>query len=145
MTWFRRLTSLSIFLFAVPVGFAAANAPSERDVVKEAMALRPADPWPRGIGHVVYAWPGSNERDKGYEEPDGSLIPAVDSFGISLWVLDSRGKFPCTSDSIPLDKVSQRFTWDPGHALPGVVTETLYYTATWFLTQPGSYVLHLRP
>jgi hypothetical protein len=145
MTWFRRLTFLSIFLFAVSVAFAATNAPSERDLVKAAMALRPADPWPRGIGHVVYAWPGSNEQDKGYEEPGGSLSPAVSSFGISLWVLDSRGKLLCTSDSIPLDKVSQRFAWEPGHALPGIVTETSYYTATWSLTQPGTYVLYLRP
>ena len=145
MPSFRLLAFLSIFLSAVSLVSSAADAPSQRALVKEAMALRPADPWPRGIGHVVYAWPGSEEQDKGYEEPGGSFSPAVDSFGISLWVLDSGGKLLCTSDSIPLDKVSQRFQWAAGRPLPGIVVETPYYTAAWSLSRPGNYTLHLHP
>src|ERR1035438_6414610 len=125
MPSFRLLAFFSIFLSAVSVASPAANTPSQRTLVKEAMALRPADPWPRGIGHVVYAWPGSNEQDKGYEEPGGRLL--------------------CTSASIPVHKVSQRFQWEPRRALPGIVVETPYYTATWSLSRPGNYTLHLHP
>ena len=47
------------------------------------MAARPSDPWPRGRGHVLLAFPGTREEDKGYHEPGGSFSPGVRSFGLA--------------------------------------------------------------
>ena len=63
-----------------------------REIVLAAMRQRPADPWPRGLGHVVLAIPGSQQPEKGYHEPGGSFSPAVGSFGVSIWVRAADGK-----------------------------------------------------
>jgi hypothetical protein len=123
----------------------AAEPSSERALVKEQMALRPADPWPRGVGHIVYAWPGSKEPEKGYEEPGGSFSPAVGSFGISFWVVDAEGKLLCTSDSIPVDKIGQHFDFVRDRAIPDLVVETPFYDAIWSLIAPGKYTFRLQP
>ncbi len=66
---------------------ASSTGLSERQKVMQAMEDRPRDPWPRGEGHVVLAFPGSREADKFYLEPGGSFSPAVGSFGISFWIM----------------------------------------------------------
>ena len=144
MSLYRPSLFLFLLLIVRPSVVRAADAQNERAKVKQAMAQRPRDPWPRGIGHVVYAWPGSREINKGYEEPGGSFSPAVGSFGLSFWVLGADGTVLYTSDSIPLEEVSQHFAWVAGHPLPSIVVETPYYTATWLLRRPGNFVLHLR-
>lgn len=142
---FRIRAFFVVFLLAIPATLVASEPPSERTLVKKAMVLRSDDPWPRGMGHIVYAWPGSKESDKGYEEPGGSFSPSVGSFGISFWVVNSEGHLLCSSDSIPLDKLTQHFNSARKRPLPDIVIETPYYTATWSLTREGEYALHLWP
>jgi len=50
--------------------------------VTEEIAMRPQDPWPRGMGHVVLAMPGTIETVKGYHELGGNFSPAPESFGM---------------------------------------------------------------
>ena len=104
---------------------------SPREIVRQAMQLRPADPWPRGVGHVVLAPPGSREEWKSYHEPGGSFSPTVGSFGVSIWTLDVGGAIEATSDSIPLDQIRQRLVWSSSHGIPGIETQTPYYQAHW--------------
>jgi hypothetical protein len=115
-----------------------------RNKVKAQMRRRPADPWPRGVGHVVLAAPGSREVDKAYHEPGASFSPVVGSFGISLWITDGAGDLLATSDTIPLRDLRQRFVWTPAQKLPGILTETPYYQALWSITEHGHRILHLK-
>ena len=50
-----------------------------RATVLAAMKQRPTDPWPRGVGHVILAPPGSREEWKSYLEPGGSFSPTAAS------------------------------------------------------------------
>jgi hypothetical protein len=95
------------------------------------MQERPSDPWPRGVGHVILAPPGSREEWKSYLEPGGSFSPSVGSFGISIWVLNAAGGIEATSDSLPLDQIRQRLVWASASGIPAVETETPYYQARW--------------
>jgi hypothetical protein len=128
-----------------------AGAESPRLSVIHAMLLRPNDPWPRGKGHVVFGVPGSPDSLKGYLEPGGSFSPAFASFGLSLWITDEKERLITTSDALPMDRLSQRFvwpdkpTWPARSDLPAIETTTPYYAATWTVTSPGSYQLHVRP
>jgi hypothetical protein len=116
---------------------------SARSDVREQMALRPNDPWPRGVGHVILAIPGSLEVDKAYEEPGGSFSPSVGSFGVSLWVANPAGQLIDTSDHIPLDNIQQRFLWAGGQVIPSLATTTAYYQSLWSLAGSGRWTLHL--
>lgn len=104
---------------------------SERSIVRQAMATRPNDPWPRGVGHTILAPPGSREEWKSYHEPGGSFSPTVGSFGVSIWILNVGGAVEVTSDSIPFDQVRQRLVWSSRQSIPTIETETSYYKARW--------------
>ena len=119
---------------------------TQRHLVQAQMLRRPADPWARGVGHVVLAEPGSQASDKAYHEPGGSFSPAVGSFGVSLWVVDSQGGLKTTSDAIPLDQIDQQWVYGAAPSLiaaptvtqtastqtvPHLQTHTPYYQATW--------------
>ncbi|MBI4977029.1 MAG: hypothetical protein HZC28_06070 [Spirochaetes bacterium] len=106
---------------------------TQRQTVLRAMELRPADPWPRGTGHVPLGIPGSPIAQKGYHEPGGSFSPAPGSFGISVWVIGNDGKRIATSDDIPLEEITQRYVWTDSSPMPSLVTETPYYKCTWSL------------
>jgi hypothetical protein len=120
---------------------------TQRHLVQAQMLRRPADPWARGVGHVVLAEPGSPAAHKAYHEPGGSFSPTVGSFGVSLWVVDAQGNLKTTSDAIPLDQIEQqwRYTSDAGAApansaapaalaVPQLQTRTPHYQATWAKT-----------
>ena len=109
------------------------------------MKERPDDPWPRGRGHVVLATPGSPEEFKAYLEPGGSFSPAFSSFGVSIWVGDTKGKLIATSDSIPLEKMEQHFVWPKDDKIPAVRTTTEFYEATWSSGGVGIWKLNLKP
>jgi len=95
------------------------------------MKQRPADPWPRGTGHVILAPPGSREEWKSYLEPGGSFSPTVGSFGVSIWTLNVGGAIEATSDSLPLSEIRQRLVWASRHGIPDIETQTRYYQARW--------------
>lgn len=106
---------------------------TERRELQARMKADPGQPWPRGVGHVLLAWPGSREMRKGYLEPGGSFSPAVGSFGILI----QSGA--CTSSTVPLDQIQQ---WmDTGL---GVTTETSCYTADWSVESPASFLLNVK-
>ena len=113
-------------------------AAAERDVVKDQMRLRPADPLPRGAGHVVLAVPGSPETEKAYHEPGGGFSPAPGSFGVSIW-LDGG----TTGDNIPLAEIRQRLAFGLDAPVPGIRTETPQYTAEWTSGGAGVWKLAL--
>ncbi len=121
-----------------------------RASVLRAMAERPNDPWPRGVGHVVLAIPGSPEELKAYHEPGGSFSPAFASFGLSFWISGERGGLVATSDSIPLERLSEHFIWPNAPAWPGaldlpaIATRTPYYDVEWSLLAGGDRQLHIR-
>ncbi|MGA2033453.1 MAG: hypothetical protein ABSG68_14455 [Thermoguttaceae bacterium] len=116
---------------------------SQREIVRRAMHDRPGDPWPRGVGHVVLAVPGSQQPEKAYHEPGGSFSPCVRSFGVSIWVRDEAGRIKTTSDQIELTQVRQRFTWPHPHDPPAIATETPHYAAQWSYGGQGVWVLKL--
>jgi hypothetical protein len=116
-----------------------------RHQVKAQMRVRPGDPWPRGVGHVVLSIPGSREEEKAYHEPGGSFSPAVNSFGISIWITDAQGKLRITSDEIPLTDIIQRLSWSDSHVIPAITTQTTYYEAEWRLIAPGHWILNFAP
>lgn len=114
---------------------------SLRQQVEVQMHLRPADPWPRGKGHVVLAYPGTKE--KAYYEPGGSFSPSIGSFGVSIWAIDKKGKLLATSDNIPLRNIRQEFIRAEEEPIPGILTETEYYEATWSPVKVGRWMLDL--
>jgi len=115
-----------------------------RHVVQREMEARPADPWPRGVGHVVLAPPGSRDIDKAYHEPGGSFSPAVNSFGVALWVTDPSGQLLATSDTVPLEDIHQRLRWSAGELTPSIRTATPAYRAVWSSAGVGRWQLRLR-
>ena len=141
------LLSGAVFLLS-PLCFAAGE--TSRASVLNAMAQRPKDPWPRGYGHVVLALPGSPDDLKAYHEPGGSFSPAFASFGVSLWVTGEKGGLVATSDSIPLEELTQRLVWSDkpawprGADLPAIATRTPYYDIEWSALAGGERQLHLR-
>jgi len=122
---------------------AMALAASPRHEVKMHMQARPQDPWPRSVGHVVLAQPGSLEAEKAYHEPGGNFSPGVGTFGISLWMTDTQGKPTVTSETTPLEALSQSFVWTDGAILPTVKTSTDSYAAEWSQPTWGEWLLDL--
>lgn len=112
--------------------------------VQAQMRARPSDPWPRSQGHVVLATPGSSEQDKAYYEPGGSFSPIAGSFGVSIWIVDPQGNLKTTSDTIPLNQIQQQFAYAPGKSIPGILTQTEYYQASWSAPKSGTWQLNLK-
>ncbi|MBO3457611.1 hypothetical protein G7B40_009010 [Aetokthonos hydrillicola Thurmond2011] len=129
--------------FDKAIKFVDSIAPN-RDKVLGQMQLRPNDPWSRGTGHVVLAYPGSLEPNKAYHEPGGSFSPSVGSFGVSFWVNDAQGNIKTTSDSIRESEINQQFQWNDGQQIPGILTKTPYYQTLWSSTKPGFWLLNLK-
>ena len=128
-------------LFIILSAAAALAQPlSQREILKRAIADDPSGPWPRGLGHVILAAPGSRLDQKGYHEPGGSFSPSPGSFGLQIQIHDSTGQLTATSDNIPLDKLTQR--WVPG---PGIETTTPSYRAIWTVSGPQQFTLKLEP
>jgi hypothetical protein len=108
------------------------------------MALRPADPLPRGLAHVVLAIPGSQQPEKSYHEPGGSFSPAVRSFGVSIWVGDSADNLKTSSDALPMNQIQQRFSWPKSESVPAIATTTPHYQATWSCIAARTTTLELQ-
>jgi hypothetical protein len=115
-----------------------------RQIVLEAMAARPTDPWPRGDGHVVLAMPGCVDLRKAYHEPGGSFSPGLGTFGISIWVVDVRGSIRTTSDQIPMGQFKQQWVWQNEREIPGIQTDTPDYQAYWHGSGNGRWLLNLK-
>ncbi|MGA7933340.1 MAG: hypothetical protein WCA35_07320 [Kovacikia sp.] len=112
--------------------------------VQAHMRVRSSDPWPRGVGHIVLAVPGSREENKAYHEPGGSFSPTAGSFGVSIWMLDQQGKLKITGDDIPRNQIQQQFIGSPEKNPPGILTKTNYYQASWSRTKSGNWQLNLK-
>lgn len=120
------------------------KADAERWGIRQHMAARPMDPWPRGRGHVVLAAPGTAATDKGYLEPGGSFSPSVGSFGVSIWVTDEHDHLIATSDDVPLPTIRQDLVPDSPRRV-GIRTDTTYYRAEWSDQGNGQWTLQLSP
>lgn len=141
-----RVVGTLLFIAIMSAGLVEAQIPTPRQEVLEAQRVRPADPWPRGQGHVVLAIPGSPEVDKAYYEPGGSFSPGFGTFGVSLWITDAQSAILKTSDNIPLTQIKQHFVWHDGAVTPAIHTETTEYTAEWSVgASVGKSTLLLRP
>lgn len=134
-----------IALFAAIALAAGAQPVSEREKLKRAIADQPDGPWPRGAGHVVLAWPGSRLEQKGYHEPGGSFSPSPGSFGIQIQIHDAAGQLQSTSDSLPLDKLQQRWVSPEPSTPPGIETRTPSYQVTWWPSGPQQFSLKVEP
>ena len=115
-----------------------------RQAVLKAIAERPKDPWPRGVGHVVLAIPGSLDKDKGYHEPGGSFSPGAGSFGISVWLTDNKENVKFTSDNIESGQIRQELVWNDPQNIPGIKTESWAYDTTWTAAGLGHWLLDLK-
>jgi len=120
------------------------NYGTPRQQVEFQMHRRPQDPWLRSEGHVVLATAGSSEADKAFHEPGGSFSPQPGSFGVSIWVVDTQGNLTATSDTIPLNEIEQQFVDNTATTVPGIVTKTPYYQASWNLAKPGRWQFSLE-
>lgn len=118
---------------------------SQRQMVLAQMRLRPQDFWPRGIGHVVLALPGSKEPDKSYYEPGGSFSPTVGSFGTAIWVADRQGRIQATSDTIPLDRIQQKLVDSPEQPIPQILIQTESYESVWSVVGQTRWQMELKP
>jgi len=155
----RIVMKLSCLVLLISTGLVAgglwvnAGAPpaqAGRAALLAEMGRRPADPWPRGTGHVVLGMPGLPEDWKAYHEPGGGFSPAFASFGISFWVVDKQGRLLTTSDAIAMTELTQRWVWSTARSwpplpdLPGLETKTPHYTCTWEVLGPARYRLRMR-
>ncbi len=118
----------TFLLVAAPITWALAT---QRDLARREAAAHPERGWPRGAGHVVYAWPGTSEDQKGYVEPGGSFSPVPGSFGLSIE----------DGDRLPLSQIKQRFAWVSGESLPVLVTQTPHYDANLLSDRPGHWTI----
>jgi hypothetical protein len=129
----RRLAvsaSLALLALAVLVfrGWIGVEAGEQRLIVLQAMAARPHDSWPRGVGHVPLGAVGAPLSERGYLEPGGGFSPGFGSYGVSFWVVADDGRVISTSDDIPLAQTLQ--TYVVGGA-PAIKVDTPSYSATW--------------
>ena len=140
-TRMSKRSAFAVLLCVIPV---AAQISTPREQMLAAMRERPNDPWPRGVGHVPLAVPGSEEMQKSYHEPGGSFSPIVRSFGVSIWITSADGSIVQTSDSIPLSALKQKLVWQAGVVAPSISTETAEYRSKWSIgPQNGAYRLAL--
>lgn len=114
-----------------------------RDQMTIQKYFRPNDPWPRGKGHVILAYPGTEALAKAYHEPGASFSPAVGSYGVSFWVVDQNKNIVATSDNIPMSDLAQSFEFSNKDGIPGIKTVSPYYQAVWMSTSLGNWELQL--
>ncbi len=119
------------------------NVGTQRQQAVAHMNYRADDPWPRGSGHVLLAYPGTEESDKAYYEPGGSFSPSVGSFGVSIWVLNDKGSLLQTSDTLPIKDIHQKFV-ETDQPVPAISADTDYYEALWSPLEPGKWALSLK-
>lgn len=113
--------------------------------VKNQFVSNPNDPWPRGKGRIILANPGSKEDNKAFYEPGGSFSPAGQKYGVSIIIENTSGKLVRTSDTLPLNQISQSLRWKSGTQLPSVNAITEYYDATWSKKDLNDWQLKLLP
>ncbi len=120
---------LAVFLLlAMPIAWALTT---QREQARLEAAAHQERSWPRGAGHVVYAWPGTAEDQKSYVKPGGSFSPVPGSFGLSI----------DDGDRIPLPQIKQRFAWVSGEPMPVLVTQTRHYGANLLSDRPGHWTI----
>jgi hypothetical protein len=117
---------------------------SPRHLVKSQMRVRPHDPWPRGVGHVILSRPGDREEEKSYHEPGGSFSPAVNTFGVSVWTLGMDGAVTSGSEMVPPQEVRQRFVWTKPEGIPSIATDTPFCRMIWSVDGGGRWTLRLK-
>lgn len=122
--------------------------PTQRQMVLDAMAARPGDPWPRWRGHVVLGIPGSPQAQKAYHEPGGSYSPGPGSFGLAVCFHNSAGGLT-TGDQLPLDSIGQWYVHDQACRTPAlppaILTETPAYICRWSSAGIDRWDLDLAP
>jgi hypothetical protein len=123
---FRQTCKWPVFLFYAALCLLAAPA-SQRDLLLPQMSAHPDRAWPRGAGHIVYAWPGTTEWQKSYIEPAGSFSPVPGSFGLSL----------DDAETVPAGEIRQRFEWARDSRLPLVITSTKRFREVLWSNLPG--------
>ncbi|MFZ1764140.1 MAG: hypothetical protein WAT99_14760, partial [Nitrospira sp.] len=72
----------------------------QRELMTTMMQQDPDRPWPRSVGHVPLALPGTPEGGTAYHEPGGDFSPHVPSFGVSIWLCDANGLPVVTSQTV---------------------------------------------
>lgn len=103
----------------------------QRNLMTSMMRSDPYRLWPRSVGHVPLAIPGSAEKSAAYHEPGGDFSPHTPSFGVSLWLCDDTGHPVVNSKTVPLSDIQQRFAPSAHPHVPAIATRTPYYDATW--------------
>ena len=103
----------------------------QRDAMTGMMQNDPDRPWPRSVGHIPLAIPGSSEAEHAYHEPGGDFSPQTPSFGVSLWLCNANGRPVVTSQTVPLSDIRQTLAPSTHSHVPAIVTHTPQYDATW--------------
>ena len=103
----------------------------QRELMTAMMEKDPERPWPRSVGHVPLAVPGSPEGGTAYHEPGGDFSPQLPSFGVSLWLCDATGAPVVVSQTVPIHEITQEFAPSAHPTIPAITTKTPYYQATW--------------
>lgn len=103
----------------------------QRELMTAMMEKDPDRPWPRSVGHVPLAVPGSPEGGTAYHEPGGDFSPQLPSFGVSLWLCDAAGAPVVVSQTVPMHEITQEFVPSDHPIIPAIVTHTPYYQARW--------------
>ncbi len=103
----------------------------QRTLMTSMMRNDPNRPWPRSVGHVPLAVPGTPEGGAAYHEPGGDFSPRTPSFGVSLWLCDDIGRPVVNSNTVPLGEIQQEFAPSTHPQVPAIATRTPYYDATW--------------
>ena len=103
----------------------------QRTLMTSMMRSDPDRLWPRSVGHVPLAVPGTPEGGAAYHEPGGDFSPRTPSFGVSLWLCDDTGRPVVNSETVPLSEIQQKFAPSTHPQVPSIATRTPYYDATW--------------
>ena len=112
--------------------------------VKSAREARPDDHWPRRGGEIL-AWPDTRGYFQGWHATGGSFSPGLDSFGLSIWVVDDTGAVITTGDTLSPETIREERRGDDDTAALAFATETPFYRATWEATGPREWTLELEP
>lgn len=108
-------------------------AVTQRQIVLEAMQKRPADPWPRGLGHAVLGVPGSPRNQKAYHELGGGFSPSPRSFGVAITLRTPGQARLLIGDDVPLADIHQQYIWPADGGIPAVETITPHFGCRWSL------------
>ena len=116
----------------------------QREAMLDQMQKDPGRPWPRSVGHIPLAVPGSSEAEHAYHEPGGDFSPQTPSFGVSFWLCDAQGRPLVTSQTMPLADIQQSFGPSAYPAVPAITTKTPYYDASWSRLDATHWELRLK-